>query len=115
MRGGRRRREDQQVRAAHRVLGAVVHRHLRGTAGRLAQMGGEPAGVLRGQIEHADLVEGPAGARQVVVHVPGDQSRTEDADAAGRSPPAVSRSAASAAEAAVRVALMMELSRQASG
>lgn len=33
----------------------------------------------------------------------------------GRSRPSVSRSAASAAEAAVRAALMMELSRQASG
>ena len=35
--------------------------------------------------------------------------------AAGRGRPRVSQSAATAAEAAVRVALMMELSRQANG
>ncbi len=80
------------------------------------QVAAEAGRAVGGQVVHADLVERPAGAGQEGVDVAGDQARSRRTRrASGRGRPRLSRSAASAAEAAVRVALMIELSRQANG
>ena len=93
----------------------VVHGDPAGGAGPL-QIAAEAGRAVGGQVVHADLVERPAGAGQERVDVAGDQAHAEEPDpGSGARRPRLSQSAASAADAAVRVALMIELSRQANG
>jgi hypothetical protein len=90
-----------------------MHGELAASAG-LLQVAAEAGRAAGGQVVHADLLERPAGARNVWMYraispVPKNPART------GRSRSWLSALAAAAASAAVRVALMIELSRQANG
>ena len=107
--------EDHQVAGADQLLGPFIHGDLPGRAG-LLQVAAEPGRAAGGQVVHADLVERPAGAGQEGVDVAGDQADPEESQRPPRpAAGALSQSAANAADAAVLVALMIELSRQANG
>ena len=106
--------EDHQVAGADHVLGAGVDGDVAG-CGRGFQVAAEPSSTVRRHVVHPDLVEGPPGRGEECVHVAGDQSDADETDAAGSRRLRLSQSAADAARAAVRVALMIDASRQANG
>ena len=95
-------------------FGAVVHDHPAGGA-RLLDVPAEPRRAVEGQVIHADLVERPDRGGQEVVNVAGDQADSDEPELLCARRPRLSQSAADAASAAVLVALMIELSRQANG
>ncbi len=106
--------EDDEVGGAQQVVRGVVDGD-GGPFATLLQVDAELARVLGAQVVDAHVLELPAGGGQEGVDVAGDESGAHDAEPQRPGRPWESRSAASAADAAVRTALMMEPSMQANG